>query len=110
MEVISDEEEMPHHHGVKVTYGVGSEKVSEIPERFFWLGSKAVFSFPMKEEAEKWMDDLNWRVQAIHRVYKYDDSDSEESATGGGTRRKTKRDKQAKTKFSLKKTRNVNKK
>jgi len=79
MEVIN-EDGMPNSYGVKVLYG--SEQ------------DVAIFSFMLKEEAEKWMDELNWRVQAIHRVFKYDDASSdEESASMGGRRRKKDKEK-----------------
>lgn len=92
LELIHDDEGMPHEFGVRVVYGAGDIE-------------KAVFSFLTKEEAEKWIEELDWRVQAHHRVFKYDDeSTSEESATDQerGTRR-SKRVKSSanKSKFSL---------
>jgi len=69
--------DMPHPFGVKVTYGATAEQ--------------ATFSFASKEEADHWMEELNWRVQASLRVYKYDDDDgnsSEESSKGTKDRKK----------------------
>jgi len=98
MEVILEEEGMPLPFGVKVVYGTDQEH--------------AIFAFTTKEEAEKWMDELNWRVQATHRVFKYDDASSEDESVSTGQnasrrRRKEKSSKDKSNKFSLtKKNRN----
>lgn len=83
--------------------GVNSDVVVEVVADDINVALQAVFSFPTKEGAEKWMEELDWRVQAHHRVFKYDDeSTSEESGTDTG--RRAKRSKQHtgnKGKFSL---------
>jgi hypothetical protein len=67
------------------------------------LASQAVFSFPTKEEATRWMIEIDWRVQAHHRVYKFDDevSSSEESASSREPSRRKRKEKTSKSKFSL---------
>jgi len=103
LEVIEDDEGMPHKYGVKAVYGAGDTE-------------KACFSFTTREDAQRWMEELDWRVQAHHRVYKFDDdvSSSEESGTassntgrrrggggGGGGGSGDKKGKNSKSKFSL---------
>eukprot|EP01126_Amoeba_proteus_P047941 TRINITY_DN5512_c0_g1_i5.p2 TRINITY_DN5512_c0_g1~~TRINITY_DN5512_c0_g1_i5.p2 ORF type:complete len:343 (+),score=84.50 TRINITY_DN5512_c0_g1_i5:1592-2620(+) len=72
IEIVTEQEGMSSPTGVSVTYGGESEK--------------AIFSFNSREETEKWFAEVNWRVQATHRVYKYDEDEGSVSSDTSNTR------------------------
>jgi len=54
---------------------------TEFGVRIHYHDDMATVCFPSKAEGTSWASEVNWRVQAVQRVFKYDESDGTGSAS-----------------------------